>query len=324
MSTKSQRAESRGLRTQWRRSWSTRKSGADRLTPELRRVLEQKYGELGHLRRVGSRPPLREYMTEMWDRRHFVWAGARGKALTRYSGERLGAFWHVLRPLLDAVFYGVLFGLVLQVSRGMENYIAFVIIGIFMFQLSSRAISGGVTLIRQSKAMIRAFAFPRATLAASEVLRELMTSAAAIAVMFAVIMAVPPHELPTVSWSYFPVVLLLHTTLNLGLTLFFGWLGAVLPDLSQVMSFATRILLYGSAVIFPIERFIERLTDDPTLLLVVQANPIYIVLDMYRTILISGAVPPADDWIRLSAWAFGSLVVGFVFFWASEERYGRE
>lgn len=320
MPTKSQGSESGGLRTQWRRSWTTRRSGANRLSPPLRRALEEMYGDLGHLRRVGSRPPLREYFTEMWDRRHFVWAGARGKAITRYSNERLGAFWHVLRPLMDAIFYGVLFGVVLQVSRGMENYIAFVIIGIFMFQLSSRAISGGVVLIRQSKAMIRAFAFPRAALAASEVLREIMTSAPAIAVMFAVIMAVPPHELPTVTWSFFPVILLLHTVLNLGLTMLFAWLGAVLPDLSQVVSFATRILLYGSAVIFPIERFI----DHPTVLAVVQANPIYIVLDMYRTTLITGGIPPASDWIQLSAWAFGALIIGFTVFWASEERYGRE
>lgn len=320
MTTKSQGTEPRGLRSKWRRSWSTRKSGANRLSPELRRLLEDKYGDLSDLRRVGSRPPLREYFTEMWDRRHFVWTGARSKALTRYSNERLGGLWHVLRPLMDAIFYGVLFGVVLQVSRGMDNYIAWVIIGIFMFQLSSQAISGGVTLIRQSKSMIRAFAFPRATLAASEVLRQLMTSASAIAVMFLVIMAMPPHELPTVTWTFFPAILALHTVLNLGLTLFFGWLGAVLPDLSQVMSFVTRILLYGSAVIFPIENFVT----DPTALAVVQANPIYIVLDMYRTILIAGGIPPASDWIELSAWAFGALVIGFTVFWASEERYARE
>lgn len=319
MTSTSQRPESRGLRTQWRRAWSTRRAGTNFLRPQLREELQQ-YGDLDHLRRVGTRPPLREYFTELWDRRHFIWAGARGQAATRYSNERLGAFWHVLRPLMDAAFYGVIFGLVLQVSRGMDNYIAFVIIGIFMFQLTSRAISGGTTLVRQSKSMIRAFAFPRAALAVSEVLRELMTSIWAIAVMFVVIMVIPPHELPTATWSFFPVLLLLHTTLNLGLTLFFAWFGTVVPDLAQLMSFVTRILLYTSAVIFPIERFVT----DPTALAVVQANPLYIVLDSYRTVLIDGGIPPTDDWIKLSAWAFGALIVGFTFFWLSEERYGRE
>lgn len=282
--------------------------------------MEREYGDLGHLRRVGTRPPLREYFTELWDRRHFIWAGARGEAVTRYSNERLGAAWFVLRPLLDAAFYWLVFGVLLQVSRGLDNFIAFILIGVFMFQLSSRAISGGVSLIRNSKAMIRAFAFPRAALAISMVLRDFLSALPAMLVMFALIVAIPPHEFPTITWSLFPLILALQLMLSLGLAMFFAWLGALLPDLAQTMSFVSRILLYGSAVIFPIERFV----DHPVILAIVQANPIYIVLDMYRTALMNGAVPPVDQWTSLLAWALGALVIGFSLFWLSEERYGRE
>lgn len=320
MTSTSQRPESRGLRTQWRRAWSTRKAGADQLSVPFKNGLEQQYGDLRHLRRVGTRPPLQEYFTELWDRRHFIWAGARGEALTRYSNEHLGVFWHVLRPMLDAAFYWVIFGVILQLSRNMDNYVAFVLVGVFMFQLSSRAISGGTTLIRGSKAMIRAFAFPRAALAVSDVLRELVSAIPAMLIMLVGIMAIPPHELPSASWSFFPVILLLHTSLNLGFTLFFGWFGSVMPDLAQAMNFVARILMYGSAVLFPIERFVT----DPTALAIVQANPIYIVLDMYRTVLNHGAVPSLEQWIWLCSWAFGMLVIGFVLFWWDEERYGRE
>lgn len=286
----------------------------------MRRELETKYGDLTHLRRVGTRPPLREYFTELFDRRHFIWAGARGEALTRYSNERLGMAWYVLRPLLDAAFYWVIFGLIFDVSRGMENYTAFILIGVFMFQLSARAITGGVGLIRSSKAMIRAFAFPRAALGVSMVLRDFMSSLPAIAVMFVMIMAIPPHEAPSVTWSFFPIILALQLAMSLGFVFFFGWLGALLPDLAQVMSFVSRILLYASAVIFPIDGFV----DHPTLLALIQANPIYIVLDMYRTVLIDGAVPLLHSWLQLAAWSVATVLVGFVLFWWNEERYGRE
>lgn len=322
MASTSQRVESRGLRSKWRRAWSTRQAGEHLLSPQLRTELKTHYGDLSQLRRVGSRPPLREYFTELFDRRHFIWAGARGEALTRYANERLGMAWYIVRPILDAVFYWVIFGLVLQMSRGMDNYIAFVIIGVFMFQPMSRAITGGASLIRNSKAMIRAFAFPRATLALSLVLRDLLSSLPAIGVMFVMIMAIPPHEFPAVAWSLFPVILLLQLGLNLGFAMFFGWLGAVMPDLSQAMSFASRFLMYGSAVIFPIDRFTDRL--GPTVSAIIEANPLYIVLDMYRAVLIDGAVPPPEQWISLCIWVAASLVIGFAFFWWNEERYGRE
>jgi len=320
MTSKSQRSESGGLRTQWRRAWSTRQSGAQLLSPELRSELQARYGNVSHLRRVGSRPPLREYLTELWDRRHFIWAGARGEALTRYANERLGALWYILRPLLDAAFYWVIFGLVLDIGGDLDNYVAFILVGVFMFQLSSRAITGGTTLVRGSKPMIRAFAFPRASLALSLVLRDIFISMPAIGVMLVAIMAIPPHEAPTITWSFFPVILALHVALNVGFALFFGWLGSLLPDLAQAMSFVSRLLMYGSAVIFPVDRFIQH----PTALAIIEANPIYIVLDLYRTVLIDGAVPPAGQWLGLVAWALGALVIGFGLFWRDEERYGRE
>ncbi|SDS35675.1 ABC transporter permease [Agrococcus carbonis] len=314
------RAESKGLRTQWRRAWSTRKAGASALSAPLRRELQTRYGDLSHLRRVGTRPPLREYFTELFDRRHFIWAGARGEALTRYSNERLGMAWYILRPLLDAAFYWVIFGVILNISQGMENYTAFILIGVFMFQISSRAITGGVSLVKNSKAMIRAFAFPRASLGISMVLRDLMSSAPAILIMIVLIVAIPPHEAPNVAWSLFPIILALQVAMSLGFVFFFGWLGALMPDLAQAMSFVSRLLMYGSAVIFPIERFV----DHPAILAIIQLNPIYVALDMYRMTLISGAVPPFENWLQLAAWAIGGLVVGFTLFWWNEERYGRE
>lgn len=320
MTRTSQRPESRGLRTQWRRAWSTRKSGAAMLSTGLRRELQSHYGDLTHLRRVGSRPPLREYVTELWDRRHFIWAGARGEALTRYSNERLGVFWHILRPMLDAAFYWVIFGLLLQIGNGMDNFIAFILIGVFMFQLSSRSITGGVSLIRNSKSMIRAFAFPKVSLAISMVLRDLLVSVPAMAVMLLGIMVIPPHEPITITWSLFLPILVLHCALNLGFALLFGWAGARVPDLAQAMGFVARLLMYASAVIFPIERFV----DHPTMLAIIQANPVYVVLDAYRTILMDGAVPPIEELGMLAAWSIGTLVVGFLLFWADEERYGRE
>ncbi|MGM1028357.1 MAG: ABC transporter permease [Actinomycetota bacterium] len=290
------------------------------MSEPLRHELQDRYGNVSHLRRVGSRPPLREYFTELWDRRHFIWAGARGEALTRYANERLGALWYILRPVLDAAFYGLVFGVILQISRGMENYLAWIVVGIFMFQLSSRAIRGGTGLVRGSKPMIRAFAFPRASLALSLTVRELMMCAPAIVIMLVGIVVIPPHEAPSIAWSVFPIILLLQTTLNLGFALFFGWLGAVLPDLAQAMSFVSRFLMYASAVLFPIDRFV----DQPAIMAVIEANPLYVILQMYRSVLIDGAVPLASAWMMVTAWAVGALVIGFTLFWLDEERYSRD
>jgi len=86
------------------------------------------------------------------------------------------------------------------------------------------------------------------------------------------------------------------------------------------MSFITRILMYGSGVIFPVERFLE----NELALSIVKANPIYMLLDSYRSILMENAVPAASAWLGLTAWAIGLAVLGFWYFWKGEEEYARE
>lgn len=296
------------------------KDAARSLSPQMSRYLTGKGYQLDRMRVVGKTMRLGPYLRALFERRHFIVAGARGHTMTRHQNDRLGSLWLVLRPVLDAAFFYIIFHLVLQISRGMDNYIAFLLIGVFMFQYSSRCINAGSALIRNSRGMIRSFNFPRASLAVSAVARELMMSVPAFLVLVVLIMALPPHELPTWSWLLFPVVLLLQTLMNLGLVLLLARLGVVFPDLTQLVSFVLRVLMYASGVIFPVSRF-EHIELFAVL---VQFNPMHTFLTMYRAILMDGAVPALSAWMSGGAWALGALAVGFLVFWKAEVSYGRD
>nr|WP_282852962.1 ABC transporter permease [Gulosibacter sediminis] len=269
---------------------------------------------------MSVRPPLGEYLRGIWDRRHFVWREARSQVATRNAHARLGNAWLVLRPILDASFYWLIFGVLLNMSRGITNYIAFVIIGIFMFQYTSSAFNTGAAAIRTSKSLIRAFIFPRASILLSMLLRDILQRVPMLCVMFIMIAVIPPHAPPNITWLLFPVVFVLQALFDFGIYCLMARFGASLPDLTQAMSFGTRILMYGSGVIFPIDRFL----NHPTISAIVEANPIYQLLRAYRTILIDGVVPGPEVWIQITAWAVGTGVIGFLVFWFAEENYGRE
>src|SRR5699024_752698 len=100
----------------------------------------------------------------------------------------------------------------------------------------------------------------------------------------------------------------------------FSRFGYKFPDFSQAMSFVTRVLMYGSGVIFPVERFIQ----NELALSIVKANPIYMLLEVYRSILMENSIPSLTTGIGLGAWSVGLLLVGFIYFWRGEEEYARE
>ncbi|MDN5654625.1 MAG: ABC transporter permease [Kocuria sp.] len=270
---------------------------------------------------IGIRPSLPEYLFQLWDRRHFIWADARHRVATQNSRNRLGAFWLLLRPLLDALMYFLIFGVILsRVFEGVDNVGAYIVIGVLMFRSSMRSISSGPTILSSGRSMIRAFSFPRATLPIAAELRDALQMQYTIAAVLLLIMVIPPHESPEWAWLLVAPIYVMQFFLNLGISLFTARIGFILPDVSQLMSFVGRFMMYGSGVIFPIDRW----SDNTIVMTLIQVNPIYHMIIMYRQALIDGVMPSMEHWAMLGVWALGLTLIGFLFFWRGEATYGDE
>lgn len=287
---------------------------------EVKQALEDRGQDPSRLSPIGVRPPLDVYVRQLWSRRHFIWFDSRQRAANQNNRSILGNLWLVLSPMIDAAFYYVIFALLLGVDRGMENFPAFLVIGILMFRSTSGAIASGGSSMRAAKSMLRAFNFPRAAVPISNVMQSALTSVVTTAAMCVAIILVPPHALPQISWVLMLPIFVLHMLLNLGITFITARIGFHFPDMVNLMSVISRVLRYGSGVMFPIERFIS----DPTLREIVMLNPLFRVIDMSRTVLIYGQVPDLTSWLVLSTWVIVLVVGGFVFFWRGEGSYGRE
>lgn len=295
-------------RTTWLDQTDTGTS--DIITPE----------QLASLDPVGTRPSLPAYTAELWRRRHFVWADARAKALGSQRGTVLGNIWLIVKPMLDASVYFVMFGLLLQTSRGIENYIGYLIIGVTMFPPMQQAVTGGAQVVRNGRNLIRGFTFPRAALPLSFTLRGAIDLLPPLAAVLILVVVLPPHALPTWRWLLAIPIFLLQQLVCLGLVLLVARATTMLPDLRNIWPFLTRFWFYGSGVFFSYERFV----DHPAVLAAMDLNPGYLVLSMYRDCLLYRTVPDLRSWLLLVAWAVGTVAIGYVLFWQKEESYGVE
>ncbi|WP_233188345.1 ABC transporter permease [Actinomyces qiguomingii] len=276
--------------------------------------------QLQELSPVGRRPRLGEYVGQLWQRRHFIWADARAKALGSQRGTLLGNAWLIVKPMLDSLVFFVIFGILLQTSRGIDNFIGYLIVGVTLFPPLQRAITGGSQVIRNGRNMIRGFSFPRAVLPISYTLRSAIDTLPPLVAVLLLVMILPPHALPTWHWALVFPIFLLQFIFGLGLTFFAARITALLPDMRNIWPFLTQFWFYGSGVFFSYERFV----NHPTMLSFMDVNPGYLILTMYRDCILYGAVPNGRSWALLAAWSLGTMVLGFVFFWVKEVDYGVE
>ena len=305
--------------TRPRRAITTAMTDApERATPKARAARAKKAPP--PLLEVGGRPPLGVYLHRLLDRRHFAWAQARAQTTTKNSSNLLGNLWLILNPIFDAMAFYFIFAIILKTDRGMPNFFAFLVLGIFLFSFSVRSLNAGSGLMRSNRGLIRAFAFPRAALPLGAIIRETLSTIPVILTGLVLIMIVPPHAYPNRLWLLLPAVLALQMLFNFGLMLIVARLTDLIPDVGGLVRVFSRFWMYGSGVLFSIERFV----NSPTFMTVMQFNPLYHVLEIARAIVIDATVPVASSWLILAAYAVGFSVFGFFYFWRGEVNYGRE
>ena len=271
------------------------------------------------LGKVGRRPPLDTYLRQLWRRRFYIREEARSKVAGNANRNLLGYGWLVLNPLFVGLGFYVIFGLILNTSRGIENFVGFLMIGVFFFQLSMRCVTGGTQAIRSGQSMIRAFAFPRAALPITVVVREVMNFMPTFIVLAVILAILPPTE--NLTWRVVLVVpaFVCQTLFALGCAFFLARLGHILPDMSNVVSVFARFWLYASGVFFSIDRFV----DQPALQVVMKANPMFAYLQIYRNSILYGTDSPLWMWMLAVGWALVFVIFGFLFFYRGEESYGK-
>lgn len=271
------------------------------------------------LARSGARPGLAQYAGLLWQRRHFIVAYARARNTAQYSGSLLGSMWQLLTPLLNAAVYYLIFGLLLKSNRGIENFAAFLVAGVFVFTFTQRAVLAGGRAVSGNLGLIRALHFPRAALPLAATVMELQQVLISSAVLMVIV--VLTGEPITLAWLLVVPALALQTVFNCGLALVFARLTSRVRDLEQLLPFALRTWQYASGVFFSIA-VVARNAPGPVRGLL-EANPAAVYIGLVRHALLGTQINAGHTWSLAVLWAVLVFAGGFVYFWKAEELYGR-
>ncbi len=270
------------------------------------------------LARLGVRPRPRDYLRSLWDRRQFAMAIPRAELQAQHRHTALGGLWHVLDPLMQVAVWWLLFGVILNVTRGVDNVVGFLAIGVFVYHFTMRSVKAGARSITSNESLLRAISFPRAVLPLSVVIAEFLALSYALSAMFVVVLLT--GEEPGWTWLIIFPVILIQLVFNAGFSLFMARLADHLRDLPQILPYGLRVWGMLSGVIYPVSR---RLEGHPELFEIMQYNPAYLFMEIPRQAILENDAPPGRYWITLLAWAVGMVIVGFLFFLRREKEYGR-
>ena len=276
------------------------------------------YAKTHGLKQIGTRPKFSEYLKQAWDRRDFAFTMSLYASEAANARTRPGRWWLVLLPSLQAFAYGLVFGLILGDLRP-DNFIPFLITGVFLFSFFSGSFSSGAKAITSNSGLLKTVSFPRILLPLSAVLREFINFLPQLGILAVVMLAFGQQV--TWDWLYLIPITLLMFLFSTGLAMISARLTVQVKDLGKLVPFITRIMFYSSGIFFEIERIFA---GYPELLAIAMLNPVYDFISLARGALINDMEMTPFFWVASSIWSVGIFLFGVFYFWRAEARYGRD
>lgn len=238
---------------------------------------------------------------------------------SRYKGTVLGVLWTFIMPLAMLAIYTFVFGVVFKGRWDIPNeksaysFPLVLFCGLIIYNIFSETITSAVTSIERNKNYVKKVVFPLEILPLVSLYTALFFALIWLLVMVVGIVIFMQYSV--MSLLTIPVLLLPYMFCIIGIAWFVASLGVYFKDIKHSIDIILRILLYASAVFYPLSRLPE--TYQKILLI----NPIAIVIDRVRATVFFNTSPSALEW---GIWMLCSLVIcqlGYIWFMKTKKGF---
>jgi lipopolysaccharide transport system permease protein len=242
--------------------------------------------------------------TDLFRSRYLIWQFLQRDISIRYRGTFFGLFWSFLSPLLMLAVYVFVFGFVFKSRFGVgqsENAFDFglaLFCGLNLFNLFAEVAMRSPTLILQYPNFVKKVVFPL------EILPVVATGTAVFHCLIAFVplaigLAIAHQQIPF-TLLYIFLFLIPLVFLTCGASWILASAGVFFRDVQPVLTAAITILMFMSAVFFPLKAVPEKWR------VWIGLNPMVHLIEGARGAVIWGVTP---DWRAYLVLLIGGLIV---------------
>lgn len=238
---------------------------------------------------------------------------ARRMIETRHRASFLGLLWTVLAPLLSLAIYTFVFGFVFEgrfttdPAESNLDYALAVFVGLILFNFLGEVLGQSPNAIVTQPNFVKKVVFPLEILPAASV------GAAAFSAVMSLMLALVGIFVigDGLDWHALYVFVIVPPVILIafGCAWFFSAFGVFIRDIASAMPFLIQILVYVSAVFYPL-RLLDKLPEWGRN--VVLANPLLHAVENLRRALLWHQ--PVDTVSLLYLWVSGILICGIGYF----------
>ena len=237
-----------------------------------------------HLRIQPNENRMRLKLGEVWQYKDLVVLLTKRTFMVTYQQTVLGPLWIVINPVLSSLIYMFVFGHIAAVGTAGIPQILFYFLSSAVWELFSYSLTTNSSTFVSNAYLFSKVYFPRIVVPISNMLVGMLKFFVQFMIVFTLMISfvvrgsVHPH------WAYYPLLLFLFlqlAVLGMSIGVVISSLTTKYRDLLVVVNVGVNLLMYGSAVVYPIQA-----VPDGVLKILVKINPVSELMELIRKILL--------------------------------------
>ncbi len=231
---------------------------------------------------------------EIWYYRDLLLLFVKRDVITLYKQTILGPLWYFIQPLFTSVIFTLVFNNIadIKTGNGVPSFL-FNLAGITAWNYFSACLNGTSDIFKQNQGIFGKVYFPRVIMPMSTVLSNLIKFGIQFLVFicfyiyFVFFTDVAFNTFPTVGIIWLPLVVFIMAFLGLGFGMMISSMTTKYRDLTFLVGFGVQLLMYGSAVMYPLSLIQDKVSQGKLPDWVgafIEYNPMTTIIELFRHI----------------------------------------
>ncbi|MFC5775831.1 ABC transporter permease [Ectobacillus antri] len=235
---------------------------------------------------------------------YLIWRISLYESKRMYAANILGNAWLFLAPFLQIAVYWIVFGMGIRQGAPINGvpFFVWMICGLIPWFFINSAIGKGTNSIHSRLNVVSKMNFPLSVIPTYVVLSQLYAHLILLGALFVVVIA--NLGLPTWHWIGIIYGLLATITFLVALSFITSTLATIVRDVSMLVQSSLRMLFFLTPVLWEPKESLS-----PLFLLLIQANPVYYLIEVYRGALIYRDLSIITSSYTLYFWGIVSILI---------------
>lgn len=260
-------------------------------------------------------------LREIWNYKDLLFLFVKRNIVTVYKQTILGPLWYLIQPLFTAITFTLVFNNIANIPTGEIPPFLFNLTGITAWNYFSQCLTGTSETFRANAGLFGKVYFPRVIMPLSNVITNLFKFGIQVCILiiaFLYVRFTGTSVSPNATIVLLPIYIFIMATMGLGLGMIISALTTKYRDLSILVGFATSLLLYISAVPYPLSEVRNKMSDYAW---IVEYNPLTYVIEGFRYMILDTGT---FTWIGFSyalLVAISLFLIGLIIFNRTEKNF---